>query len=51
MVVFAGPAGSATNALGVAKQSDGKIVVVGATDSGNGVGSGTWVIERLTCDL
>ena len=47
VVVFAGPAGSATNALGVAKQSDGKIVVVGATDSGNGVGSGTWVIERL----
>ena len=46
VVVAAGPSGSATKLVAVAKQADGKVVVVGNTDSGNGSGSGTWVIER-----
>ena len=47
-VVAAGPSGSATRFTAVARQRDGKLVVVGATDSGIGTGSGIWVIARYT---
>ena len=47
VVVSAGPSGSATQSTGIARQADGKIVVVGNTDSGNGSGAGTWVIMRF----
>lgn len=47
VLVSPGPSGSTTNLAAVAKQADGKVVVVGSTDGGNGVGFGTWVIERF----
>jgi hypothetical protein len=48
VVVAAGPSGSSTELYAAAKQANGDVVVVGATDGGNGLGFGTWVVERYT---
>jgi uncharacterized delta-60 repeat protein len=48
ITVSAGPTGSSTRIAGLARQADGKVVILGNTDSGTGTGSGTIFVERLT---
>jgi uncharacterized delta-60 repeat protein len=46
-VIVTGVSGSVTRVQGVVRQADGKVVVVASTDSGDGSGSGVWLIERF----